>query len=146
MRRTITGAALIMAGILLTGCGGDSGDGGKSEGKSASAAKPKKKWGPPETHKVTFEVKGTGSSQIGWAAGDNHFETADLPWKKTAQVTLQGAELKAGVQIYVTPQSVKGADGTFVFPSCAIEVDGKQVDENPGGESSQGCKYTLRGS
>ncbi|MGI5347647.1 hypothetical protein ACQEU8_05565 [Streptomyces sp. CA-250714] len=146
MRRTVSGVALVMAGVLLTGCGGESGDGKGDGGDKSAAAKSKKKPAQPETHEVTLTVKGTGSSQIGWAAGSSHFGTATLPWKKTTAVTLEGAELKNGVQLYVTPQAVKGADGKFVFPPCVLEVDGKKVDENPGGDSSQGCKYTLKGS
>ncbi|MBO8192688.1 hypothetical protein ITI46_13575 [Streptomyces oryzae] len=143
MRRTVSGVALVMAGVLLAGCGVGSGGG---DDKPASAAKSKKKPGPPETHEVTLEVQGTGSSQIGWAAGSSHFGTATLPWKKTTEVTLEGAQLKTGVQLYVTPQAVKGANGKFVFPPCVLKVDGKKVDENAGGKSSQGCKYHLKGS
>ncbi|MEU2723865.1 hypothetical protein [Streptomyces smyrnaeus] len=146
MRRTVAGAAWVMVGVLVTGCGGGSDGNGESDDKPAAAATPKDKWGPPETHEVTLQVSGTGSSQIGWADGTSHFETATLPWKKTAQVTLEGAQLKEGVQLYVTPQAVKGADGKFVFPPCVLKVDGKKVDENAGGQSSQGCKYTLKGS
>ncbi|MBO8184124.1 hypothetical protein [Streptomyces spirodelae] len=150
MRRTVSAAALVMIGVLVSGCGGDSGSGGDSGAKAQSADKPdsaeKPKWGPPETHEVTLKVQGTGSSQIGWAAGSSEFDSATLPWKKTAKVTLEGAELKKGVQLYVTPQAVKGTSGTFVFPPCAIEVDGKTVDKNAGGKSSHGCKYTLKGS
>jgi hypothetical protein len=148
VRRRVSAAALVIAGVLMTGCGGGSGDSGegKAGDEKSSSAKKKNKWGPPETHEVTFKVKGTGSSQIGWGSGTSHFGTATLPWKKTTQVSVEGAELKIGVPLYVTPQAVKGANGKFVFPPCVIEVDGKKVDENSGGKSSQGCKYKLKGS
>lgn len=146
MRGTVAGATLVMVCALVTGCGGGSDDGEADSGGASAAAEPKQTWGPPETHRVTLRVEGSGSSQIGWSAGDSHFETATLPWKHEDQVTLEGAELKNGVQLYVTPQAVKGADGRFVFPACVVEVDGKTVDKNAGGESSQGCKYTLKGS
>ncbi|GAA2598550.1 hypothetical protein [Streptomyces axinellae] len=151
MRKAVGAAALVMSAVLLTGCGVLDGGSAKSDsGESASekhksSAKKKDKWGPPQTHEVTLEAKGEGTPQIDWMADTNHFGKVTLPWKKAVKVELKGAQLKLGIPLYITPQAVPGPDGQYVYPSCAIEVDGKQVAENAGGTSTKGCKYTLKG-
>ncbi len=149
MRKAVGGAALVMTAVLLAGCGVlDSGSVKSHSGTSASDKQKsvkKDKWAPPETHEVTLEAKGKGTPQISWMADTNHFEKVTLPWKKTLQVKLKGAQLKLGVPLYVTPQAVPGPNGRYVYPSCAIEVDGKKVAESAGGTSTKGCKYTLKG-
>ncbi|MFH9072805.1 hypothetical protein [Streptomyces alboflavus] len=154
MRKTVTGIALVTAAALLTGCsddgeGGDAKGGKGDKGSHSSASKHEtSKWGAPQSHEVTLEVKGKGQPSLGWMADTNHFENrVTLPWTKTVKVTLEGAELKSGRLLEVSAQGVPGPDGLkYVFPPCAIKVDGKIVDKSDGGEKKVGCEYRLKGS
>ncbi|MEV2253739.1 hypothetical protein AB0I94_24700 [Streptomyces sp. NPDC050147] len=152
MRKTVTGIALVTTAVLLAGCGGDGGgeDTKGDQHSNGAPATPKEKtskWGAPQSFEVTLEVTGKGKPSLGWMADTNHFENqVTLPWTKTVKVTLEGAELKVGRLLALTPQGVPGTDGlTYGFPPCAIKVDGKTVEKNAGGKKG-GCKYQLKAS
>ncbi|MFF2503312.1 hypothetical protein ACFVTY_08055 [Streptomyces sp. NPDC058067] len=151
MRRTVTGIALVAAtAALLTGCG--SGGGGKAEaGKDASNAPSQaastpagKPAGEEATREVTFEVQGQGSTQVFWTAGTSKTEQVKLPWNKTVQLTVKGAELKVGSLVSIVPGSVSGSGGQLRPAPCVIKVDGKQVADNEEGKSVAGCKYLVK--
>ncbi|GHG48042.1 hypothetical protein [Streptomyces griseocarneus] len=157
MRKSATAVALAVTAVLLTGCGGGdkSGDGGKDgNAKGAAAdrpsAKPKGDGKPGglavgPTREVTIEVTGEGSTQVYYNLGDhNGGEQVSLPWKKTAKVTLKGAEVQVGSLVSVVPGSVKGADGMLKAASCVITVDGKKVADNQDGKLPKPCEYTLK--
>ncbi|MEU1373711.1 hypothetical protein ABZ442_08605 [Streptomyces triculaminicus] len=158
MRKSATAMALAVTAALLAGCGGgaESGDGGgdggaKTAATAAPSAKPKgdaKADGPAvgPTREVTIEVAGgEGSTQVYYNLGDdNGAEQVSLPWKKTAKVTLKGAEIKAGSLVSVAPGSVKGSDGMLKAASCVITVEGKKVADNQDGALPKPCEYQLK--
>lgn len=117
MRRTLTGIALVAAtAALLAGCGSGGGDGKEVGAKQDTSTAPspaasKPAGGQEATREVTFEVRGQGSTQVLWTAGDSKTEQVNLPWTKTTQLTVKGAELKVGSLVSVVPGSVTGSDG-----------------------------------
>ncbi|MFI2436722.1 hypothetical protein [Streptomyces sp. NPDC018693] len=146
MRRTMTGAALLVsAAVLVTGCGGDSGDTGTGDDRptaSPSAAPPAA--GGGATHEVTLEVAGEGSTQIMYHAESDGFAQEQLPWTRTETVRLTEAEQRVGYLVTLLPGSVKAADGTLQQAPCVIKVDGKQVADNDEGKDPKGCTYTIK--
>ncbi|MGY1453463.1 hypothetical protein [Streptomyces sp. SS8] len=153
MRRATAGLALIVSGVLLTGCGG--GDDGGAEGKPAPSASGNEEpgggaggggadKGGEVVREVTLEVQGTGKTQIAYVAGGNGTEQVTLPWKKTVELSLTKAEQKVGVLVSVVPGSVPGDDGMLRPASCTITVDGEKVDDNQDGKDVLGCKHTVR--
>jgi hypothetical protein len=146
VRRTVTGIALVAAtAALLAGCGSGGGDSKGAGAKQDTSQAPSKPAGGQEaTREVTFEVRGQGSTQVLWTAGDSKTEQVNLPWTKTTQLTVKGAELKVGSLVSVVPGSVTGSDGQLVPASCVIKVDGKQVADNKDGKSIAGCKYLVK--
>ncbi|MFI9722068.1 hypothetical protein ACIHFE_20795 [Streptomyces sp. NPDC052396] len=150
MRKTVTATALLLTATLLTGCGG--GDGGKKDkgsdsGKNTASTAAKAPAGSPgrtESHEVTFDIKGTGTTQISYASDTNHAEQVTLPWHKTTKVTLEGAELRVGIALSVVPGSTQDSDGMLRAASCVITVDGKKVADNQDGKSNKPCEYTLK--
>ncbi|WP_432135362.1 MULTISPECIES: hypothetical protein [unclassified Streptomyces] len=148
MRRTMTGAALLVtAAVLLTGCGSGDGDGkdDRTEAAATAAESPSKQAAPGgATHEVTLEVTGEGSTQIMYHAESDGFDQQQLPWSKTETVELTPAEQKLGYLLSIVPGSVKAADGTLSAAPCVIKVDGKQVADNDGGKDPKGCNYTLK--
>ncbi|MEV4437005.1 hypothetical protein [Streptomyces sp. NPDC049555] len=148
MRKIITGTALVLTAVVLTGCGSD--EHPAAAGKSASAsAKPgsgssKAKSGEVK-HEVTLEVLGTGTSSVYYNLDTNNMEQVQLPWKKTATVTLTtDAEKKVGQLVSVVPGSVTGSDGMLHEAACSITVDGKKVADNQNGTSGKQCSYTVK--
>ncbi|MCF3101548.1 hypothetical protein IPZ58_08130 [Streptomyces roseoverticillatus] len=148
MRKAVTWTALtVTAATLATGCGS-----GLGKGSGAAAAAPRQAaaaHGEPPVHRVTFELHGTGSSQVTYVAWDrNATEQVSLPWTKTVDVTFRGAEPKDGVLLALVPGSVYGTgpdhDDKFATPPCVIKVDGRQVAAGGGGGSVRGCEYTLK--
>ncbi|MGK5448713.1 hypothetical protein [Streptomyces radiopugnans] len=137
MRRTTAGLALIVSGVLLTGCGG--GDDGGAEGKPAPSAS-----GSEVVREVTLEVRGTGKTQIAYAADGNRTEQVTLPWKKTVELSLTKAEQEVGVLVSVVPGSVPGDDGMLKPAPCTITVDGEKVDDNQDGKDVLGYKHTVK--
>lgn len=154
MRLTVAGTAVVMAVALLTGCGGDDGKTTEKDAAASSAPGERSKEhetgdkkgakGGEVTREVTFEVDGEGQTQVYYTADTTATERVTLPWKKTVEVSLRGAELEIGVPVSILPGSVPGENGTFKIAPCVIKVDGKQVVENPGGESDAGCEHTLK--
>ncbi|WP_328761682.1 MULTISPECIES: hypothetical protein [unclassified Streptomyces] len=158
MRKTVTGAALLVAAALLTGCGSDSGNGdGKAKASpSADSAKPSAAQSPSAsagaaggvkggaTHEVTLEVEGQGRTQVMYHADSTGFEEQTLPWKKTETIELTGAEQKVGYLVNVLPGSVKAADGSLKQAPCTITVDGKKVADNEGGKNPKGCSFLVK--
>ncbi|MFG2503775.1 hypothetical protein ACGFSB_36880 [Streptomyces sp. NPDC048441] len=146
MRRTMTIAALIAAAGLLTACGGSDGGDKKEHADKAPAAassKPGAK-GQDKTYEVTLEVGGKSKTNVFYVAGSNGNEQVKLPWKKTEKVTLNSTERKVGITVHVVPGPVILPDGKAAAAPCSITVDGKQVDEDPGGPTGKhACKYTL---
>jgi hypothetical protein len=152
MRKTaILTSSLLAAAVLVTGCGSEKKDASPAKASEASASasasgeakgSPSGKKGVP--HQVTFEVGGTGTSQVMWNGNSNHFEQVTLPWTKTESMQLEGAELKVGVTVSVVPGSVKGTDGMLKPAPCTIKVDGKQVADNQEGKSPKPCEYKLK--
>ncbi|GAA3112719.1 hypothetical protein ACFQ0X_43160 [Streptomyces rectiviolaceus] len=149
MRKTVVGVTAAMsAALLLTGCG-SGGDGAKADAGSSATSpkgstKPTSKWGKPKTYEVTVAVEGKGKGNVLYITDTNHSAQVSLPWKKTTDVTLEGAYLKSGTTVSVSSQAVLTASGSFDFPPCSITVDGKTVAEYAGGESAKGCKYHLK--
>lgn len=148
MRKTVVGVAVTMAAALLAGCGsgGDDAkaDAGSSTKPTKEPAKTASKWGKPKTYEVTVAVEGEGKPLITYVTDTLHSHQATLPWKKTSDVTLEGAFLKSGVNLSVGAQAVLTPSGKFDFPPCSIKVDGKTVAKYAGGGSSKGCKYHLK--
>ncbi|MFF1692041.1 hypothetical protein ACFVXC_00155 [Streptomyces sp. NPDC058257] len=149
MRKTVVGVAVAMVvALLLTGCGsggnGAKADAGNSTNSPKESAKPTSKWGKPKTYEVTVAVEGKGKPNILYITDTNHSAQVSLPWKKTSDVTLEGAYLKSGTTISVSSQAVLTPSGSFDFPPCSIKVDGETVAEYAGGESAKGCKYHLK--
>ncbi|MDH2412459.1 hypothetical protein ACG5V6_19070 [Streptomyces chitinivorans] len=153
MRRATAGLALIVSGVLLTGCGG--GDDGGAEGKPAPSASGSEEpgggadgggvdKGGEVVREVTLEVRGTGKTQIAYVAGGNATEQVTLPWKKTVELSLTKAEQKVGVLVSVVPGSVPGEDGMLKPAPCTITVDGEKVDDNQDGKDVLGCKHTVK--
>ncbi|RVU27836.1 hypothetical protein EOT10_06010 [Streptomyces antnestii] len=93
---------------------------------------------------MTFEVQGQGSTQVFWTAGTSKTEQVKLPWNKTVQLAVKGAELKVGSLVSIVPGSVSGSDGRLRPAPCVIKVDGKQVADNEEGKSIAGCKYLVK--
>ncbi|MEU1016992.1 hypothetical protein [Streptomyces sp. NPDC005898] len=95
---------------------------------------------------MTFEVGGTGSTQIMHVSDTNHMEQVDLPWKKTVNVTLRGAESEVGHTVSVVPGSTKCSDGMLSAAPCVIKVDdGEKVADNKGGKAKKSlCEYLLK--
>lgn len=148
MRRTTAVPAVIVTGLLLTGCGGDDGGAGGKSVPSASASEAPGGGGPDgggeAVRRVTLEVRGTGRTQIAYVADGNKAEQVTLPWKKTVELSLTKAEQEAGVLVSVVPGSVPGDDGMLKPASCTITVDGRKVDDNRDGKDVLGCKHTVR--
>lgn len=150
MRKTLTGmAALIATAALLTGCGSSGGGGDKGSAKSDATAKssvePKADAGDKEvTHEVTFEVQGTGKTQVYYDLDTNKGEEVSLPWQKTAKVSVVGAEHRVGHLVTLAPGSTQGDDGMLRAASCVIKVDGKKVADNQDGKSGKPCEYKLK--
>ncbi|WKU43719.1 hypothetical protein Q3V23_06225 [Streptomyces sp. VNUA116] len=152
MRKAVTWTALaVTAATLVAGCGSGL---GKAGGSAAAAqrrpgAEGDAADGRPPVRRVTFELHGTGSSQVTYVAWDrNATEQVSLPWTKTVDVTFRGTEPKGGVLLALVPGSVYGTgpehDDKFATPPCVIKVDGKQVAAGGGGGSVRGCEYTLK--
>ena len=150
MRRTVTAMALVVAAALLTGCGSSGGedtdekDGAAQSSEQSSAQPDTDAGGEQATHEVTFEVDGTGKTQIFYGAGTSDAENVTLPWRKTTEVALKDAQLKVGMPLSIIPGSVKADDGTYRAASCVIKVDGKKVADNDDGKSAKGCLHTLK--
>lgn len=149
MRKTVIGvSAGVAAALLFTGCAseddGAKADAGSSATSSTGSTKPTSKWGKPKTYEVTVAVEGKGKPNILYITDTNHSAQVSLPWKKTTDVTLEGAYLKKGTTVSVSSQAVLTPSGSFDFPPCSIKVDGKTVAEYAGGESAKGCKYHLK--
>ncbi|WP_410537147.1 hypothetical protein [Streptomyces sp. KL2] len=153
MRRTTAGLALIVSGVLLTGCGG--GDDGGAEGKPAPSASGSEEpgggtggggagEGGEVVREVTLEVQGTGKTQIAYTADGNRTEQVTLPWKKTVELSLTKAEQEVGVLVSVVPGSVPGDDGMLRPAPCTITVDGEKVDDNQDGKDVLGCKHKVK--
>lgn len=147
-RRTTAGLALIVSGVLLTGCGG--GDDGGAEGKPAPSTSGGEEpgggadKGGEVVREVTLEVRGTGKTQIAYVADGNGTEQVTLPWKKTVELSLTKAEQKVGVLVSVVPGSVPGDDGMLKPAPCTITVDGEKVDDNQDGKDVLGCKHMVK--
>ncbi|MCN9239373.1 hypothetical protein NGF19_00995 [Streptomyces sp. RY43-2] len=147
LRVAVVGVA---AAALLTGCGSDSGDTGKSAGDDTGKAPASKTASPAgksggATHEVTLQVTGSGTTQVMYhAASSSYGEQQQLPWTKTETVELTEAEQKVGYLVLVTPGSVKAADGTLKMAGCVIKVDGKQVADNDDGNTAKPCKYKIK--
>jgi hypothetical protein len=148
MRRTTAVPAVIVAGLLLTGCGGGGDEGAKEKPAPPAAGSEKPGGGADEggeaVRRVTLEVRGTGKTQIAYVAGGNGAEQVTLPWKKTVELSLTRAEQEVGVLVSVVPGSVPGDDGMLRPASCTITVDGRKVDDNRDGKDVLGCKHTVR--
>lgn len=147
MRNVAAGTALVAGALLLVGCGSTDTSSGNKEPTHAGAAvssAPSRAGGQQESHQVTLEVQGTGQTQVMYSLRDDSSQQISLPWKKTATVTLTGAETRVGLLVSVTPGSVSGTDGQFKPAACTITVDGRKVADNHNGASSQGCEYTLK--
>ncbi|WP_143688626.1 hypothetical protein [Streptomyces barkulensis] len=156
MRKATAGLALIVSGVLLTGCGG--GDDGGAEGKPAPSASGSQEPGGGSggdagggadkggevVREVTLEVGGTGKTQIAYVADGNKAEQVTLPWKKTVELSLTKAEQEVGVLVSVVPGSVPGEDGMLKPAPCTITVDGEKVDDNQDGKDVLGCKHTVK--
>lgn len=147
MRKIITGAALVLTTTaLLTGCGSD--DSPATADKPAKATQPKAKpeGGSGEVkHEVTLEVLGTGTTSVYYNLDTNKFEQVQLPWKKSATITLTtDAEKKVGLGVSVVPGSVTGSDGMLHAAPCVITVDGKKVADNQNGKSDKMCEFKLK--
>ncbi|MEU8431576.1 hypothetical protein AB0F18_01465 [Streptomyces sp. NPDC029216] len=151
MRRTTTlTIGMLVAAVLLTGCGSEKKDAGpaKAGGSPSASSSGGSKGSAPDKkglpHQVVFEVGGTGAAQVMWSGNTNHFEQVTLPWTKTEPMQLVDAELKVGITVSVVPGSVKGPDGMFMPAPCTIKVDGKQVADNQDGKSAEPCTYKLK--
>ncbi|MET9415326.1 hypothetical protein ABZY03_14305 [Streptomyces klenkii] len=153
MRKTVTWTALaVTAATLVTGCGTGLGTGGSGAAAAAprrAAAQDGAAHGEPAVRRVTFELRGTGTSQVTYVARDrNATEQVSLPWTKTLDVTLRDTDPKEGVLLALVPGSVYGTgpehDDRFATPPCVIKVDGRQVAADGGGSSVRGCEYTLK--
>lgn len=148
MRKATAGLALIVSGVLLTGCGG--GDDGGAGGKPAPSASGSQEpgggadKGGEVVREVTLEVGGTGKTQIAYVADGNKAEQVTLPWKKTVELSLTKAEQEVGVLVSVVPGSVPGEDGMLKPAPCTITVDGEKVDDNQDGKDVLGCKHTVK--
>ncbi|MGK5496576.1 hypothetical protein [Streptomyces sp. URMC 125] len=152
MRRATAGLALIVSGVLLSGCGG--GDDGGAEGRPAASASGSEEpdggsgggadKGGEVVREVTLEVEGTGKTRIAYVAGGNRTEQVTLPWKKTVELSLTKAEQEVGVLVSVVPGSVPGDDGMLRPAPCTITVDGEKVDDNQDGRDVLGCEHTVR--
>lgn len=152
MRKIITGTALVLTSVLLTGCGGGGTAGTAKPAdpkpvatQSAGARQPAA--GSAEvSHEVTLEVLGSGPSQVYYNLSTNKMEQVTLPWKKTETITLTtDAEKKVGTTVSVVPGSVKGEDGMLKAAPCVITVDGKKVADNQdGGASASMCRYHVK--
>lgn len=157
MHRISAAAAVALAAVLLAGCG--SGDGDEAQDDKGSTAGAQKSGGSgdtgaavdegtsgqaSETRKVTLEVGGEGETQVYWTIGTNKSETVSLPWTKTKELTLEGAQLEVGALVSVVPGSVKDEAGRYVPAPCVITVDGAKVADNDEGKSETGCKYTVK--
>ncbi|MGK5543466.1 hypothetical protein ACSNOH_01800 [Streptomyces sp. URMC 127] len=153
MRKAVTWTALaVTAATLAAGCGSLPGKGGSGAAAAAphgAAAQDSAADAGPPVHKVTFELGGTGSSQVTYVAWDrNATEQVSLPWTKTVDVTFRGTEPAEGVLLALVPGSLHGTgpehDDKFATPPCVIKVDGKRVAAGGGGASARGCEYTLK--
>ncbi|NBM17895.1 hypothetical protein [Streptomyces sp. GC420] len=152
MRRTVAGVAVLVAAVLLTGCGSD-GDDTTGNGKASdagggagasSSSSPTAAEADDATHEVTLEVDGKGKTQIMYNAAGSGFDEQTLPWTKTETVELTAAERKVGYLVSVVPGSVQAEDGTLQQAPCVIKVDGKRVADNDGGKNPKGCSYKIR--
>ncbi|MFD0026050.1 hypothetical protein [Streptomyces sp. NPDC127177] len=149
MRKTLTGAAFVVAAVLLAGCGGGA-DESAAESKGESPAQPSHtseesgdavEEGTP--HKVTIEVKGAGTGSVMYTLDEDGFEQVTLPWKKTATIAARGAERKVGRLVIVTPGNVTRPDGRLVAAACSITVDGKTVVKTEEG-AGKPCSYKFK--
>ncbi|SFL40775.1 hypothetical protein [Streptomyces pini] len=151
MRKATAGLALIVSGVLLTGCGGgdDGGAGGKPAPSASGSEEPGGSTGGADkggevVREVTLEVRGTGKTQIAYVADGNRTEQVTLPWKKTVELSLTKAEQEVGVLVSVVPGSVPGEDGMLKPAPCTITVDGEKVDDNQDGKDVLGCKHMVK--
>ncbi|WP_030299687.1 hypothetical protein [Streptomyces katrae] len=156
MRKIVTGAALVLAAGVLTGCGGGGSKSEEAKGSTApakpaaSASSSPSGSGKPASgggevsHEVTLEVLGSGPAQIYYNLASNKGEQVTLPWKKTETITFTTeAEKRIGTTVSVVPGSVQAADGMLKPASCVITVDGKKVADNQDGKTPM-CTYRLK--
>jgi hypothetical protein len=138
--------ALIVAAALVTACGNSGDDKTERTAKGAATSSPKPATeGGDRTYAVTLEVGGKGKTNVYYNLETNHFEQVTLPWKKSAEITLNSTERKVGALVSVVPGPVILDNGRAAAAPCSITVDGKSVVDDPGGtEGKHSCKYTLR--
>lgn len=88
MRKIITGTALVLTSVVLTGCGGGgtAGPGEPADPKpvaTQSAGAPRPAAGSAEVrHEVTLEVLGSGPSQVYYNLSTNKMEQVTLPGRR----------------------------------------------------------------
>ncbi|WP_336204927.1 hypothetical protein [Nonomuraea sp. LPB2021202275-12-8] len=138
---------VVLATAWLTACGG----GGTPAAAPSSAAAAEQSVQPSGTaseaprkavRKVKLEVigKGKAAQPIIYNADESGVESdATLPWSRTAEIELTGAEQEVGRLVSIVSGSVRGADGQFKPAPCRITVDGRRVATGKGS-----CKYMLK--
>lgn len=139
------GLALVAA-AALTGCG-TSGSAASVPTPSSSASTPSQSpasSGTPQkvVRKVKLEVLGKGEAvqPIAYNADESGTETAaTLPWSRTADIELTGAEQEVGRLVSIVAGSVRDKNGQFRPAPCRITVDGERVVTAKGL-----CKYLLK--
>lgn len=170
MRKSARAAALAAAvALVLTGCGGsEESDDAKQDTESSAPAESDGDDGADSadgenandeqsggdgggdavTREVTLEVSGDGKVVGGVTYMLEAMKTEqldELPWTKTAELPLRGAEVKVGRAVTLTPPSMQDTSGRLVPAKCVIKVDGKTVADNAdddGGGTS--CQATVK--
>jgi hypothetical protein len=138
------GLALVAA-VALTGCGGGNTAASAPTGATAKPSSPKEETSQPSgkaVRKVKLEVIGKGKAvqPIAYTADESGSETnATLPWSRTAEIELTGAEQQVGRLVSIVAGSVRAANGQFKPAPCRITVDGERVVTGKGL-----CKYLLK--
>jgi hypothetical protein len=97
---------------------------------------------PKAVRLVKLEVlgKGRAAQPIMYNADESGVENeAKLPWSRTAQIELTGAEQEVGRLVSIVAGSVRAANGQFKPAPCRIIVDGEKVASGKGS-----CKYMLK--